>query len=312
MRGARAGTANTLVGVQQSRPQGTITRGTTNPNRLLRMDRWFNRRAESLLRHTRAPLAVDLGFGGSGITTAQWRDRLAEVAGDVRVVGLEIDPARVAAAAPFVRPGRLEFAVGGFELAGLRPLLLRAANVLRQYEESQVDAAWRLMCDRLAPGGLLLEGTCDELGRIAGWVLLDAGGPRSLTLAADVARLERPAVLAERLPKALIHRNVPGEPIHALITAMDDAWRDCAASTVFGARDRWRRTLDTLTAAGWPIAEPPARRRDGTLTVPWSTVAPRLPGVPTRSIMDRSPVRGSRTDRRRRYSEMADPSQAPR
>ena len=45
----------------------------------------------------------------------------------------------------------------------------------------------------LAPGGVLVEGTCDEIGRLGSWVLLDGDGPRSLTLACRVETLERPA-----------------------------------------------------------------------------------------------------------------------
>src|SRR3712207_6857817 len=40
-------------------------------------------------------------------------------------------------------PPALTFARGGFELGGLRPALVRAMNVLRQYEESEVDGADR-------------------------------------------------------------------------------------------------------------------------------------------------------------------------
>ena len=237
------------------------------------MDRWLNRRAESLLRHTPDPLVVDLGFGASSITTIQWRRALARLRTDIRVLGLEIDPNRVAAARNHEQPG-LEFRRGGFELAGTRPVLVRAANVLRQYDETDVPAAWHRMTSSLAPGGLLLEGTCDEIGRLAGWVLLDATGPRTLTLAADLTHLDRPAALAERLPKALIHHNVPGRPIHTLLTALDDAWRDTMPYAVFGPRDHWRRTLDRLANNGHPVIEPPSRRRDGTLTVPWHIVRP--------------------------------------
>ena len=94
---------------------------------------------------------------------------------------------------------------------------MRALNVLRQYDEAAAAAAWTELCGRLAPGGLLVEGTCDELGRRACWVALDASGPLTITLAARVADLDRPSDLAERLPKALIHHNVPGQPVHALL-----------------------------------------------------------------------------------------------
>jgi hypothetical protein len=187
---------------------------------------------------------------------------------------LEIDPVRVAAAQPAAAPPGLAFARGGFELAGLRPALVRAFNVLRQYDESEVADAWRTVTERLAPGGLLVEGTCDELGRLGSWVLLDATGPRTLTLAAKLTTLERPAQLAERLPKALIHRNVPGERIHDLIRALEDAWQAAAGYAPFGPRQRWIEAVRAVHQSGWPIADGPRRWRHGELTLPWPTIAP--------------------------------------
>ena len=77
---------------------GTITRGTTNPNRLRRVDRWMAGPAAGLLRSAGDPLVVDLGYGSSPVTTVELADRLRAVRPDVQVVGLEISPERVAAA----------------------------------------------------------------------------------------------------------------------------------------------------------------------------------------------------------------------
>ena len=212
---------------------------------------------------------VDLGYGEPPVTAVVLSDRLREVRDDVDVVGLELDPERVAAAHPSARPG-LSFRRGGFELAGLRPLVVRALNVLRQYEEGPALEAWSTLRAGLAPGGLLVEGTCDEIGRRAAWVALDADGPRTLTLAAHLPTLERPSALAERLPKALIHHNVPGQPVHELLAALDDAWDRAAAYAAYGPRSRWTAACAALA---WPQTGP-VRHREGELTVPWSTVAP--------------------------------------
>lgn len=252
-----------------------VTRGTTNPNRLRRVDNWIVATFGRLLRAAADPLAVDLGYGASPVTTVELRARLAVVRPDVRVVGLEIDPVRVAEAQPAADPPRLTFARGGFELAGLRPVLVRAMNVLRQYDEPAALAAWRETTAALGPDGVLVEGTSDELGRLASWVTLDATGPRCLTLAAKLSRLDTPATLAERLPKALIHHNVPGQPVHALIETLDKAWRNAAPYAVFGPRQRWLRTVATLRDGGWPVLDPPARTRLGEVTVPWAVVAAR-------------------------------------
>jgi hypothetical protein len=257
------------------RPQGIVTRGTTNPNRLRRVDNWIAAWCGDRLRAAADPLVVDLGYGASAVTTVELRARLAAaVRPDVRVVGLEIDPARVAAAQPAADPPWLTFARGGFELAGLRPVVVRALNVLRQYDESEVATAWRTMTAALAPDGAIVEGTCDELGRLAAWVLLDAAGPRSLTLAARLVTLGTPASLAERLPKSLIHRNVPGEPVHGFITALDAGWRDAVAYAAFGPRQRWLRAVTAVQDAGWPVLDRPNRWRLGEVTVEWSAVAP--------------------------------------
>jgi SAM-dependent methyltransferase len=259
---------------------GTVTRGTTNPNRLRRVDNWIAAHLAAPLRGAADPLVVDLGYGASPVTTIEFRSRLAGVRPDVRVVGLEIDPERVAAAAGAADPPGLDFQHGGFELAGLRPTLVRAMNVLRQYDESELDAAWSAMRRRLAPGGVLVEGTCDELGRLASWVTLDDRRPRSLTLAAALSTLDTPATLAERLPKALIHRNVPGEPIHALLRALDEAWRANAPYIPFGPRERWRHSVAAVRDAGWPVLDRPARWRRGEITVAWPAVAPSATGWP--------------------------------
>jgi SAM-dependent methyltransferase len=227
-----------------------------------------------LLGSAAEPLVVDLGYGALPVTTVELAARLRTVRADVRVVGLEIDPERVAAARTAAQPPRVDFARGGFELAGLRPVLVRAFNVLRQYPVGAVPAAWSTMRAALAPGGLIVDGTCDELGRRCCWVLLDRTGPLSLTLACDPLQIERPSDLAERLPKVLIHHNVAGQPIHELLDAADRAWAAAAAHGVFGPRVRWRAMLTALQEAGFDVAHPRRRLRDAVLTVPWSAVAP--------------------------------------
>src|SRR6266540_3762324 len=232
--------------VVTGRVLGLATRGTTNPNRLRRVDRWI-----------------------VGTQAA----RLRGVRPDVRVVGLEIDPDRVRAAASFADPPGLDFARGGFELAGRRPVLVRALNVLRQYDPDTVADAWRSMRAALAPGGLVVEGTCDEIGRRACWVALDASGPLTLTLAARVASLEAPSDLAERLPKVLIHRNVRGEPVNELLRAFDRAWAAASPLSSFGPRQRWVGAVQRLVDDGWPVVGGRSRWRLGEITLRWSAVS---------------------------------------
>jgi hypothetical protein len=255
---------------------GSPTRGTTNPNRLRRVDRWLTTSPEvaALLRCAADPLVVDLGYGACGITTVELARRLRAAQPRVRVLGLELDPERVAAARPDAEPPWLDFRRGGFELAATKPVLVRAFNVLRQYAEDEVAGAWKLVLDGLAPGGLLVEGTCDEIGRLCSWVTLSAAGPQSLTVSYRLASLTRPSTVAERLPKALIHRNVPGEAVHEFLSLLDSCWAAAAPQQAFGVRFRWRETVRMLVARGWPVLDGPRRWRLGELTVPWHTVAP--------------------------------------
>ena len=113
----------------RARALGLPTRGTTNANRLRRVDRWLlatqvPRLRDSARPRRRSRLRV---VGGDD---AGARGPLGAEVDDLEV-GLEIDPARVAAVAADRDPPRVDFRVGGFELAGLQPVLVRAFNVLR-------------------------------------------------------------------------------------------------------------------------------------------------------------------------------------
>src|SRR6478752_1093682 len=117
-------------------PVGQVTRGTTGTNRLRRVDRWIAR--HPALRRVADPLVVDLGYGASGVTAFELHARLARARPDVEVLGLEIEPDRVARARAQladVRAGRtafapdacVSFALGGFEVpvqGGRRPAVI--------------------------------------------------------------------------------------------------------------------------------------------------------------------------------------------
>ena len=260
---------------RSGRPVGNVTRGTTNPNRMRRVDRWLTGPQAWRLRAAEDPLVVDLGYGATPATAVELFERLRTVRPDVRVCGIEIEPERVRVAKALERPG-LTFQVGGFELpVPGRPVLVRAFNVLRQYEEPDVAGIWRLVQSRLSPDGLFIDGTCDEIGRRVTWVALDAERPLSLSMSVRFGSFDLPSEIAERLPKALIHRNVPGEPVHRLMQAMDRAWLESAPLASFGNSQRWHAMCRALLDGGWPVQDGPSRWRLGELTVAWEAVAPR-------------------------------------
>ncbi|MFN5159804.1 MAG: class I SAM-dependent methyltransferase [Rhodoluna sp.] len=256
------------------KPVGVITRGTTNPNRLRRIDRFICNQA--ILRQIEQPLIVDLGFGANPTTSIELLERVKRINPKAQLLGVEIDPERVARAKTFETED-LRFELGGFEIPETatfqKPIsLIRAMNVLRQYDQSEVAASWSLMQKRLGPGGLIVEGTCDEIGRLASWITLDKHGPKSLTLSFRLLGLSQPAKVAERLPKALIHRNTTGNAIHEFLEQLDKIWQTNSALSVFSPAQRFTASCQGLIQAGWPIAREPKRWRLGELTVAWEAV----------------------------------------
>jgi hypothetical protein len=264
-------------------PIGAITRGTTNPNRLRRVDRWAQ--TWPGLRTAIDPLVVDLGYGAKAVTPVEFIERIRKVRPDARLIGFEIDPDRVTSAraeiTTWAQAGRLvegvSFELGGFETplpSGARAMMIRAFNVLRQYDEEDVLPAWKRMVAALSSEGVLIEGTCDEIGRVSTWVALTAEGPQSLSLSLKLDALDGPSIAAERLPKVLIHRNVEGESIHRFMSELDRAWKTHAPLGNFGAIQRWVATVETMKANGWPVQAGRTRWRLGEITVDWAAVAP--------------------------------------
>src|SRR5512144_460124 len=130
------------------KPEGQPTRGKTASNRLRRVDNFILLYEPSLLIRTDDAFAqalfVDLGYGFDARTTLESADRFRGVNPDLPILGVEIDKERVEAALPYA-DDKTFFRLGGFNL----PLktdehvrLVRAFNVLRQYEEKDVAPAY--------------------------------------------------------------------------------------------------------------------------------------------------------------------------
>src|SRR5690606_37234992 len=132
------------------------------------------------------------------------------------------------------------------------------------------------------------------------------------TISLRLTELDAPSIVAERLPKALIHRNVPGERIHALLVDLDRAWASAAPLGVYGPVQRWQATVASVRDAAWPVLDTPplggrARWRLGELSLPWDAVAPTAGGPkraqhavlralcdPSRAAARREPAQGAR------------------
>jgi hypothetical protein len=245
------------------RPLGEITRGKTARNRLRRVDIFMMLYDSGLLRRTDGAFAralyVDLGYGAEAITTLESADRFRTLNPGLPVLGVEIVPERVTAALPYTDE-ITHFRLGGFNLPlleGETVRLMRAFNVLRQYEEDQVAESHQIMGSYLLPGGLLVEGTSDPLGRIMVANLL-----RRTETGLDIEGLLfstnfrwgfEPGIFQPVLPKNFIHRMLPGELIYNFM----ETWKECARQSIafkpLGLRQWFVASARALAERGYPI-----------------------------------------------------------
>ena len=218
------------------RPLGQPTRGKTAPNRLRKTDTFLALAFPEFVR--RMPgWYVDLGYGAYPITSVETLRRLRRLNPALRVLGVEIDPQRVADAEPFAREG-LEFRLGGFNLPlreGERVSVIRAFNVLRQYDEAAVAEALTALSASLTPGGLILEGTSDPTGRLMAFNLFqksesDSSARRiALVFAPSLHPQFSPRQLQAVLPKNFIHHAGRGGLIDQFFAAWHKRWQAARA-----------------------------------------------------------------------------------
>lgn len=256
-----------------SKPVGQPTRGKTARNRLRRVDSFLLAYDPALLRRTdgafQRAFVVDLGFGDEPVTTLETARRLRQLNPDLTVLGVEIDPVRVASAQAFTDE-RTCFRLGGFNLPlqtwpdGMPETvrLIRAFNVLRQYDESDVAQAHQRLVQALLPGGLLIEGTSDPYGSV--WVanlirrpatpLEEAHGRmEALVFSTNFRAGFDPTQFQPVLPKNAIHRVVPGEPIHSFFQAWTAAARATSPFRVWGPRQWFIASAQNLAGRGYRV-----------------------------------------------------------
>ncbi|MBK7451439.1 MAG: hypothetical protein IPJ47_19330 [Anaerolineales bacterium] len=156
------------------KPEGQPTRGKTAANRLRRVDNFILLYEPALLTRTDGlfsdSLFVDLGYGFDARTTLESAVRFRRANANLRILGVEIDKERVEAALPFADEQTF-FRLGGFNLplaSGEHVRLIRAFNVLRQYEEKDFAPAYERLAEYVLPGGLMIEGTSTPFGKSLG------------------------------------------------------------------------------------------------------------------------------------------------
>lgn len=250
--------------MKRTKPQGQITRGKTASNRLRRVDNFILLYEPSLLTQGGLfadSLFVDLGYGFDPRTTLESAARFRKVNPSLKILGVEIDKERVEAAQPFA-DDKTFFRLGGFNLplqAGERVRLIRAFNVLRQYEEKDFIPAYDRLAEYTLPGGLMIEGTSNPHGSIwtanlarraedqAAWQM------EALVFSTNFHRAFDAAEFQTILPKNYIHRMTGGEPIFEFM----EAWKRAAAETssvkTYGDKQWFIAAAERLAARGYKI-----------------------------------------------------------
>jgi hypothetical protein len=246
------------------KPEGRPTRGKTASNRLRRVDNFILLYEPSLLTRTDGLFAdslfVDLGYGFDARTTLESAARFRRVNSNLRILGVEIDRERVEAALPHA-DDRTFFRLGGFNLPlkeGETVRLIRAFNILRQYDEKDFAPAYERLAQYVLPGGLMIEGTSNQFGSVwcanlarrlesGAWEMEALVFSTNFRLGFDVEEFQT------ILPKNLIHYVVRGEPIYDFF----EAWKLSAAETsavkTYGARQWFISAAERLAERGYQV-----------------------------------------------------------
>jgi hypothetical protein len=249
---------------RSNKPVGQTTRGKTASNRLRRVDNFILLYEPSLLTRTAGLFAdslfVDLGYGFDARTTLESAARFRRVNSDLKILGVEIDKERVEAALPFADE-KTFFRLGGFNLPlkeGEHVRLIRAFNVLRQYEEKDFAPAYERLAQYFLPGGLMVEGTSNPFGSIwaanivrkmenGGWEFEALVFSTNFHLGFDVEEFQT------ILPKNLIHHVIPGEEIYEFFEAWKQSAKETASFKTYGARQWFIAAAESLARKGYKV-----------------------------------------------------------
>jgi hypothetical protein len=252
---------------RSQKPEGQPTRGKTASNRLRRADNFILLYEPSLLTRTdglfAASLFVDLGYGFDARTTLESAARFRRANPNLPILGVEIDKERVEAALPFA-DSITHFRFGGFNLpmkTGERVRLIRAFNVLRQYEEKDFAPAYERLAEYVLPGGLMIEGTSTPFGQVwaANLMRKEERGKKdtwrrealvfstNFRLGFDVEEFQT------ILPKNYIHHIVKGEPICDFFEAWKKSAAETSAAKVYGLRQWFIAAAESLARKGFKI-----------------------------------------------------------
>ena len=267
------------------KPIGLPTRGKTASNRLRRVDNFILLYEPSLLTRTdglfQRSMFIDLGYGFDAHTTLESASRFRRVNPNLPILGVEIDKERVDAAYPFAND-ITHFRLGGFNLSlqprtfdknetkgagqtGETVRLIRAFNVLRQYEEKDFIPANERLAEHVLPGGLMIEGTStpfcqiwaanlvrktlesDSLLSGSHWKFEALVFSTNFRMGFDITDFQTV------LPKNYIHHVTQGGLIYDFFEALKRSAAEAASAKVFGLKQWFIASAESLAAKGYKI-----------------------------------------------------------
>ncbi len=246
------------------KPIGLSTRGKTAANRLRRVDNFtllyepaLLSRADGLFANS---LFVDLGYGFDARTTLESAARFRRVNPNLSILGVEIDKERVEAALPYAN-SITHFRFGGFNLPlkpGERVRLIRAFNVLRQYEEKDFVPAYRTLAPYVLEGGLMIEGTSNPHGSIwtanvARKTANETWNMEALVFSTNFHAGFDLVDFQAVLPKNYIHHVFAGEAIYDFFEAWKKSTAETSHTKTFGLKQWFTASAESLAEKGYKI-----------------------------------------------------------
>ncbi len=241
------------------KPQGQPTRGKTALNRLRQVDNYICLAWGHILMGQN-PLIVDVGYGEYAWTALEMHNRLMRINPNLQLLGLEIDPLRVQNALPHINLPVIDFRLGGFNVGDIlgnkKATLIRAYNVLRQYDESDVEDALQTMASSLAENGLLIEGTSTPTGRIVAFDVYQKQAEllvhRQLVFGTSLRHADTPTEFQAILPKRLIH-HAYDETVWSFFRIWERGLSLARGAGQYRNRRRWCYAVRYLYEQGYAI-----------------------------------------------------------
>lgn len=243
---------------------GRGTKGQTKAGRLRLFDVVLDAAVVDRLTATddRPLFVADVGIGATPVTLVEWARHLARHSPSIRLTGIERDAAYVAVAQSALakdssRPKascEIDVVHGSFDHVALhRADVVRIANVLRVYSDTQRIEAEQFLATRCPEGTKVVEITCDPLGNIGtaltSQILSATFVPQTLTFVLDAAAVAEagsaPIRFRDWLPRRFRRRAGPNTCVGQFLSTWMREWTTLEDKTTVEAV---QKSAEALTA----------------------------------------------------------------